>query len=101
MSHVILCNYINWLRWKRIEKLIQAIQSIHWDIVRQSDADLMFTTGRREYIINKRKFMGYEFIESPTSNESSEIKIFKTCEDLISYIKENKAEWEGNVNLFN
>lgn len=101
MSLVILCNYINWLRWKRIEKLIQEIQSIHWDIVRQSDADLMFTTGRREYIINKRKLMGYEFIESPMSNESSEIKIFKTCEDLISYIKENKAEWEGNVNLFN
>ena len=85
---------------EQIEKLIKAIKSEQWELVTTDENSLMFTTGRREYHINKRVITGYEFVESSIASDEKKVEYFKNAEDLITYILENKAEWEDKVKPF-
>jgi len=80
-----------------VDNILNLINSKYWVIVTSTDNEIVFATERHEYTIYKRPIFGFRFTVSSLIHIERHDIIFKDEEELISFIKTNKASWEEKV----
>lgn len=80
-----------------MDNILNLINSKYWVIVTSTDNEIVFATERHEYTIYKRPIFGFRFTVSSLIHIERHDIIFKDEEELISFIKTNKASWEEKV----
>lgn len=80
-----------------MNNILDLLDSKYWVVVSSTDNEIVFTTERHEYTIYKRPIFGYRFTSSSLIHIEREDIVLKDEEDLVSFIKENKASWEEKV----
>ena len=80
-----------------MDNILNLINSKYWVIVTSTDNEIVFATESHEYTIYKRPIFGFRFTVSSLIHIERHDIIFKDEEELISFIKTNKASWEEKV----
>lgn len=80
-----------------MENILTLINSRYWTFISSTEDEVIFTTERHKYKISKRPILGYRLTITSFNSIDRDENIFKDEDELISFIKSNKSDWEEKI----